>query len=227
MSQLKKHKRLNESLLAPYEKPLLLWLAARMPAWVNPDLLTGLGFAGAVLIFISFILCNIHSGFLWLASLGLLINWFGDSLDGTLARYRKIERPRYGFFLDHAVDALAEVLVFVGVGLSPYVDLNLALLTLVSYLLCEVLSCLILNVRGVFRISFAEIGPTEIRLIGVATNALIFFIGNPVITLPWGVLSLYNVIVSIVGVMLFVFYLVLCWQELRVLAVMDRKPSAD
>src|SRR5512140_709891 len=130
-----KHTRVNQSILGALEKRLLVWMAARMPAWVTPDLLTGLGLLGSVIIFTGYLLTTIDVRFMWLASFGFVLNWFGDSLDGTLARVRQIERPRYGYFIDHVVDTLAEVLVFVGVGLSPYVDLTLALLTLIGYLM--------------------------------------------------------------------------------------------
>ena len=85
---------------------------------MTPDILTAIGFFGTLLISISYILTNQTPAFLWLASLGLVINWFGDSLDGTLARFRKIERPRYGFFIDHTTDALGEVLIMVGIAIS-------------------------------------------------------------------------------------------------------------
>ncbi len=110
MSQMKPHQRVNDILLGPLERPALAWLAAHMPAWVSPDTLTGIGVLGAVIIFLSYSLSNVHSGFLWLASLGFVINWFGDSLDGTLARYRRCERPKYGYFIDHTVDAFNEFL---------------------------------------------------------------------------------------------------------------------
>ncbi|MEL6929454.1 MAG: CDP-alcohol phosphatidyltransferase family protein [Cyanobacteria bacterium J06600_6] len=111
MSKIQPHTRINDILLAPLEKPALQWLAARMPSWVSPDLLTLFGIFGAIVILFAYLLANWTPGFLWLASLGLIINWFGDSLDGTMARYRQIERPKYGFFVDHTVDSLNEVLI--------------------------------------------------------------------------------------------------------------------
>ena len=121
MGDIKPHQRVNDILLGPLERPALQWLAAHMPAWINPDILTGIGILGAVLIFFSYWLSNALPGFLWVASLGFVINWFGDSLDGTLARYRQSERPKYGFLVDHTVDSFNEVLIALGLGLSPYV----------------------------------------------------------------------------------------------------------
>src|SRR5512147_2001859 len=130
MSDAPAHRRVNDILLGPLERPALQWLAARLPAWVTPDLLTGLGLFASVIIFLAYTATNLDKGFLWLASLGFVLNWFGDSLDGTLARYRKIERPRYGFFVDHIVDAASECMVFLGIGLSPYVRFDLACVAL-------------------------------------------------------------------------------------------------
>ena len=106
-----------------------------MPAWMSPDLLTLIGILGAVIIFAGYALTKVNSIFVWLASIGFVVNWFGDSLDGTLARYRKIERPKYGFFVDHTVDAFSQLLIFVGLGLSIYVSFSVAALALTGYLL--------------------------------------------------------------------------------------------
>lgn len=198
MSDIKKHQRINDILLGPLERPALQWLSARMPAWVNPDILTGIGILGAFLIFISYWLTNVNKGFLWLASLGFVINWFGDSLDGTLARYRKIERPKYGFFVDHTVDALSETMVIIGLGLSPYMRFDIACLVLIGYLLMSVLVFITTAVTGVFQISYGKIGPTEIRVIVILLNTFIFFLGNPIIKLPWGAVS----VVDLFGILL-------------------------
>ena len=122
------HIRVNETTITKLEKKALHWLAGRMPAWVVPDTLTIIGLIASIIIFASYGLTYFNKNFLWLASLGFILNWFGDSLDGTLARYRKIERPRYGFFVDHIIDAISEVLVFIGLGLSPYLRFDLAMI---------------------------------------------------------------------------------------------------
>ena len=110
--------RIQTSVLNGVEKKALLWLAERQPKWVNSDTLTLIGFIGSVIIAAGYILSNYNINFLWLASLGLVINWYGDSLDGTLARFRKQQRPVYGFYLDHTMDAINETFMFMGVGLS-------------------------------------------------------------------------------------------------------------
>ncbi len=192
--------RINNSLLGPLERPALAWLAKKMPAWVNSDMLTFFGFLATVLIFISYILTNQNKAFLWLASLGFVFNWFGDSLDGTLARYRHTERPRYGFFIDHTVDAMSECLIFIGLGLSPYLDLKIALFALIGYLLLSILVYITTYVQGVFRISYMKFGPTEIRLIAICVNIILFFIKDPYITTPFGVCTVYDIIVLFLAI---------------------------
>jgi len=138
-----------------------------MPAWITSDQLTGLGFLGAVLTFLGFWLASGRLAFLWLALAGLALNWFGDSLDGSLARFRNTERPQYGFFLDHSVDSFAMALVAAGIGLSPLAHFWCALLALGGYYIIVILSLTTCLATGVFKVSFARVGPTEIRL-GIA-----------------------------------------------------------
>jgi len=218
MTDMKSHKRINDILLGPMERPALRWLAAHMPAWVNPDILTGVGILGSVVIFFSYWLTNINANFLWLASLGLVINWFGDSLDGTLARYRKIERPKYGFFVDHTVDAVSTLLVVFGLGLSPYVKFEIACLALISFLLMSVLVYIRTYVDGVFKISYGKFGPTEVRLIIIIANTVVYFVGNPVVRLWIGAISIYDLIAGIVAALLAVIFVFSTIKQARELA---------
>ena len=199
---IRSHKRVNDILLGPLERPALAWLVTRMPPWMTPDILTGIGVLGSVVTFSGYVLTHLNGGFLWLTSLGFAINWFGDSLDGTLARFRNIERPRYGFFVDHTVDVISAYLVFVGLGLSPYVRLEIACLALVGYLLLSVLSYVRTCVDGVFKISYTKLGPTEMRAIAILSNTLIFFVGNPTVQLPVGTARIYDMIVAVIAVVL-------------------------
>jgi archaetidylinositol phosphate synthase len=199
------HTRVNDSFLARNERVILLWMAERMPTWVTPDLLTLIAFLASILIFASYILTLLSPAFLWLASLGFVINWFGDSLDGNLARYRHIERPRYGYFVDHMVDTIGEVLVFIGLGISPYIHFDLALIALIGYLVLSIYVFLATTASGIFRISYGELGPTFLRLLAIAANTLIFFVGNPAFTLPTGgllagpvALTLYDLVIVVV-----------------------------
>ena len=103
--------RVNDSFLAPLERPALQWLCKHMPAWMTPDILTVIGLIGGVVMAAGYWLCNVNKNFLWIVDLGLVINWFGDSLDGSLARYRRIERFKYGYFVDHTVDITTQTIV--------------------------------------------------------------------------------------------------------------------
>jgi phosphatidylglycerophosphate synthase len=161
LQEIETHHRVNNILLGPLERPALEWLAKHMPMWVTPDLLTTLGLLSAVLISASYYLSSFNRNYLWLANLGLFLNWFGDSLDGNLARYRHIERPHYGFFIDHTVDTISEVLVFIGIGLSPYVDLKLALLALVGYQCMANLVYITTSVKGNSRSPTHPWGPRK------------------------------------------------------------------
>lgn len=201
-------KRLNVILLGPLERPALQWLADRMPAWVTPDFLTLTGFGGSVLVGVAYWL-TVHSpAFLWLASLGLVINWFGDSLDGTLARVRKIERPVYGFFVDHSLDVLGSFFIALGIGLSDYVEFDYAMIALVGYLLMSVSVYVRTNVSGVFQMSYFKIGSTEIRLFIIIANAIIFYVGNPQIDAILGVYALYDLIALGFGTTLILAFVV-------------------
>ncbi|MCJ7659396.1 MAG: CDP-alcohol phosphatidyltransferase family protein [Anaerolineales bacterium] len=221
MSEIKDHERVNDILLGPLERPALQWLAAHMPAWMTPDILTGIGTFGAVLIAVSYWLTNYSEWFLWFASLGFVINWFGDSLDGTLARFRKIERPKYGFFIDHTVDALNETIIFLGFGLSPYLRFEIACLALIGYLLMSVLVYVSTAVSGVFKISDGKLGPTEIRAIAILINVFIFFFGNPSINLPTGGTTVIDLAVLIIALALFLIFIGSSLQQARQLAKED------
>ncbi len=214
-----KHTRVNKALLSTVERTTLAWLSKRMPSWVTPDKLTFFGFLGTLLIGISYYLTNQTPAFLWLASLGLVINWFGDSLDGTLARFRKIERPRYGFFIDHVIDGLGEVIIMIGIGLSPYVDFRIAMIALVGYLLLGNLVYILTYIRNEFRISFAGLSPTEVRLILILTNALVFFFGNAKFQTKFGLYSVYDFVIIVLIVLLFSIYLVMTYVNAKQIAL--------
>jgi len=206
LKKIEDHRRINDILLGPLERPAIAWLVRHLPSWVTSDHLTLLGFLAAVLIGVSYWLTNFDARYLWLANLGFLLNWFGDSLDGSLARYRKLERPKYGFFIDHTVDIVSEVSIFIGIGLSPYVDFEIALIALIGYLCMSNLVYITTSVKGEFKISYGSLGPTEARVIAMIANAIVFFIGNPMIKLPIGEFYLYNLFLIAIICLLFFLY---------------------
>lgn len=213
MSDIANHQRINDILLGPLERPALKWMAAHMPAWVTPDHCTVFGVFGGILTMLGYILTVYDRNFLWLASLGYVINWLGDSLDGNLARFRHIERPIFGFYLDHTVDALIEVLIFVGLGLTPYVSFNVASLTLISYLLLSVLVYIRTSVVGEFKISYGKLGPTEIRVLAILLNVAMYFGGVRMLSLGSVSFTPYDMVVGFIGVLLLLFFLVTAWKE--------------
>jgi len=168
-------KRWNEGLLQAWERPALAFLAARLPRWATPDQLTAIGVAGALASALAYAFSGGHPALLWMATFGLAVNWFGDSLDGTLARLRKIERPRYGYYLDNAIDCFIALPVAVGLGISGYVRFDVCFLSLSIYTMISALTFLRANVTDVFQISYSGAGPTEMRAATAALSALMFF----------------------------------------------------
>lgn len=221
MSNFKSHQRINDILLGPLERPALHWLAGHMPSWVTPDILTGIGILGAGITFAAYCLANLNIHFFWLASLGLVVNWFGDSLDGTLARFRHSERPRYGFFVDHTVDVFSEMLIVLGMGLSPLVRFDIACLALIGYLMLSVFVYVRTYVDGVFQISYGKIGPTEVRLIIILLNMLPFFAGPWRFEMAGYAFSLADVLVSGIAVALLLVFLVSSWRKAQELAQLE------
>ena len=218
MSDINSHRRINDILLGPLERPTLKWLAAHMPTWVTPDICTIIGVAGSFVIAISYLFSVYDRNFLWLASLGFVINWFGDSLDGTLARYRKIERPIFGFFVDHITDAFSVTVIVLGLGLTTYVSFAIACLALIAYLLLCVLVFVRTSAIGEFKISYSKLGPTEIRVLIVLLNIMMYFGGERITSLRVGALDLiaftpYDMIVAMIALLMLYFFIVTAVQD--------------
>jgi len=167
------HVREHGSLLASMEKRLLVAIAHRLPRRINSDHLTLLALAAMAVAGGGYVLAGWDSRARWLVIAALAANWFGDSLDGTVARVRRTERPRYGFYVDHVVDIAGSAFLFAGLAASPFMSAPIALSVLVAYLLVSAEVYLATSVHRVFRMSFAGVGPTELRiLIAVGTVML-------------------------------------------------------
>jgi archaetidylinositol phosphate synthase len=197
------HMREHRSLLAVAEKRLLIRIASHLPPPIHSDHLTVLALAAMALAGLGFWLAQWDSNWLWVVVGALAINWFGDSLDGTLARVRRTERPRYGFYVDHVVDIVGITLLLTGLGCSGFMNPVIALSLLVAYLLVSGEVFLATAVRGVFRMSFLGIGPTELRI--VLSIGAIALRGNPQVTFgALGRAQLFDVggVVAIVGLLI-------------------------
>ncbi len=210
MGDIKEHKRVNDILLGPLERPALQWLAAHQPEWVTPDIMTVTGIMGALVITLGYGLSRFNPAFLWLSTLGFIINWFGDSLDGTLARYRHIERPKYGFYIDHVTDVLTEIIIILGLGLTNYIKFSVASMCCIAYIAMSVLVYVRMNVMGEFKISYGKLGPTEVRLLAILLNIAMFFGGVFTFNISLGsvpiAISPYDLYVAAITFLLIFFF---------------------
>ncbi|MGM9753965.1 MAG: CDP-alcohol phosphatidyltransferase family protein [Candidatus Cryptobacteroides sp.] len=226
--EIKQSTRIQTSLLNGVEKKALVWLAERQPAWVTSDHLTFIGFLGAVIIAIGYVLTTKNINWLWLSNFGFLVNWYGDSLDGTLARVRKTQRPIYGFYVDHTVDAINECIMFIGAGYSALLNLPVAMIALILYLLLSMNVNVNAHLKGEFKLTYAKLGPTEFRILMVIVNCLFLFVepvrnfrvdreilGNPV---SFGILDLVGIfIITAISII----YLVTIYTDAKAYAKID------
>lgn len=162
--------RIQQSVLARPEKRLLIWMAERMPSWIHPDHLTVFGFLAQLMTGVSYAFARSSQFGLTGAIVFLILNWFGDSMDGTLARVRQQQRPRYGFYVDHMLDSVGAVALMAGLALSGYMRPTIAVALLVLFLLLSIQSYLATYTMGEFRMSFWSFGPTELRLFLILGN---------------------------------------------------------
>lgn len=228
MEEKKQAARIQTSILNGLEKKILVWMAERMPRWVSSDMLTFIGFVGACVIATGYALSNLSLQWLWLSSFGFLLNWFGDSMDGSLARVRNTQRKTYGFFIDHNVDVINETIMFVGVGMSPLINLSFAMLALVAYFMLSVYVYIDCHLKGEMKLTYGGLGPTEFRLLVVLVNTLYIFI-------PWlsewkvemtifhneFLVGLMDYVAVAVSFLIFGFYLVSFFKDARYFARID------
>jgi len=219
--------RINDSVLGPLERPALAWLVGRLPPKVVPDHLTAFGVFGALLTATGFVLSCRSLTWLWLASLGLIVNWLGDSLDGNLARLRHIERPRYGFFIDHTTDLFCQSLTFIALGISPLAHFGMACLGLITFLMAFVYTLIAAQTRATMRITYFYFGPTEIRALLLLGNLLTLAVGVVDLrrwfeALPGrGWVSIHDAFIALLAASGVVVIALLAWRDARVLSVED------
>jgi archaetidylinositol phosphate synthase len=221
----RKHTRVIDTFTGPLERPTLLWLAAHMPRWVTPDKLSGFSFLGALLTSAGYVFSRQNSLWLWPAALGFVIHWFGDSLDGTVARYRHIERPRYGFFIDHSLDAFSTTLILFSLGVSPYMRFEIAAVALAGYLLLSIYAVLTTYVADEFKISYAYLGPTEVRIIAIACSIVVYFNGTRFVHLFGGVFTFYELITLGLIVLFYTAFILSSANQAIILSKKEPTPS--
>ena len=185
------HVRQHDSMLAAAEKRALVWMARRLPRWINSDHLSALGLAAMAGAGAAFLLAETDPvAGATLVVLCLLLNWFGDSLDGTLARVRRHERPRYGFYLDHVLDAAGILVLLTGLAFSGFISPVAMLVFLVAYYLLSIEVYLATHALGRFHMSFWGLGPTELRILLAIGTIRMFW--SPDVTIAGEVFRLFD-----------------------------------
>ena len=214
--------RIQTSVLNSLERKLLVWLAARQPKWVNSDMMTFLGSFGAFLIGLGYALTSFNVNFLWLSTFGLLVNWYGDSLDGTLARYRHKQRPVYGYYLDHTMDVVNEAMMFFGAGMAPFFDMRLTLSAYVLYLLLTINVSMNAHLRGEFKLTYFKLGPTEFRIVIALANTVMLCFGERLLNsiIP-------NCFIGVIVLLLGVIYVFTVISDIRHFSAVDPMPEDD
>ena len=214
--------RIQSSVLNSLEHKALIWLAARQPKWVTSDMLTAVGTIGAFLIGLGYALTSIDINFLWLSTLGLLVNWYGDSLDGNLARYRRKQRPIYGYYLDHTMDVINEAMMFFGAGMAPFFDMRLTVAAFVLYLVLTLNVSMNAHLRSEFKLTYLKLGPTEFRLIIALANTILLCFGEKVFDsiIP-------NCFIGFVVLMLGIIYFITVISDIKYYSAIDPLPKDD
>lgn len=211
--------RIQQNWLAANERRLLDHLCKAMPGWVTPDRLTAIGLVGAFMVFTGYLGSLVDPLWLLLSIAGYVVHWFGDSMDGSLARYRAIERPSYGYFIDHSCDGLATLLILAGIGLSPFVTMDVALLALAGYFLLSIHAFLSARVLDELKLSYLAAGPTELRLVLIALTTMMMILGSgPGLFGSW---SGFDVFVGTVASILILLFIRQTWTTGRRLANLD------
>jgi phosphatidylglycerophosphate synthase len=180
-----------KSLTGSLERKVLYWFAARLPPWVNSDHLTVLGFLSMVAAGACYALTSYDPRWLHAVNVLLVVNWFGDSLDGTLARHRNRSRPRYGFYVDHIVDMYGFLALLGGLAVSPYMSRWVAFGLLIVYYMLSIHIYLSIYTEGVFKIAYGKVGGTELRLILIVGNVVLLV--QPCVTVGGRSYALYDV----------------------------------
>jgi archaetidylinositol phosphate synthase len=212
--------RIQQNMLATAERRLLNWLCARLPSWIMPDHLTAIGFVGSLIVSTGYALSTWNPAWLFVSVAAYFVNWFGDSLDGSLARFRKTERPGYGYMVDHSADSLANALLGVGLGCSPYMRMDVALFAIIGYLLMSIHTFIASKVMGEFRLSYMAGGPTELRIMLIIMSLTMFALGPKPSFLPG--FTVFDVFALLLGLVLISLFIVQTLGAAKLLASREK-----
>ena len=220
------HIRQHNSILAASEKRLLVWIASRLPRWINSDALTALGLVAMAGAGGSFYVAQVDPlAGASLVVLCLLLNWFGDSLDGTVARVRNQQRPRYGYYVDHVIDLAGTALLFAGLAASGYMSPLIATLVVAAFFLVSAETYLATHARGVFRMAFLGVGPTELRILMAA--GAIALVTTPTVTVAGlGTVRLWDLGGVIAAIGMTGTFLISSMRNIRALYVEETRPPS-
>ncbi len=194
---------INTAITAKAEEKLKEIICPRIPKWIGPDHLTFIGIVGMIMVSLGFVLGFLNRNYLIFVPLGLLINWFGDSFDGSIARYRKRTRPNYGYYIDKIVDAVVIIILGLGLGLSGFVKIEISLLMTSIYLALMLNVDLLVYVKGVSKNSFGWFGPTEMRIIGVVVSIVMYFLPIKFYAIYGYLTTQYDIVLFVLSVIMF------------------------
>lgn len=194
---------INTAITAKAEEKAKEIICPRIPKWISPDHLTFIGIIGIVMVSVGFVLGFLNRYYLILVPLGLIINWFGDSFDGSIARYRKRTRPNYGYYIDKIVDAIVMIIFGLGLGLSGFVKIEIAILLTAIYLAMMINVDLLVYVKGEAKNSFGWLGPTEARIIGIIISIVMFFVPIRYYDIYGYLVTQYDIVVLGLSVLMF------------------------
>jgi len=223
MDKEQKAVRILQTFTGPWEKPALIKMAQALPAWVNSDHLTVLGIFSSFIIFGGLFLLWRSPWWIMLSNAGFVINWWADSLDGTLARVRHREREKFGHFVDHISDAFGTAIACTGLALSPLVHPGIGLAVALGYLLMNVYAHLLAYVDRVFKISYGRFGPTEVRIMFMAISTVFAFWNPRILTLKQTIFHFADTIFGGVAVVLVVIFVV---SSIKKAIQLDREDRA-
>lgn len=215
------HKAINTGITARTEEKLKTIICPRIPNWMSSDMLTVIGMIGIIISVLGYLFGPQNRLYLLLIVVGMVINWFGDSFDGSIARYRKKTRPNYGYYIDHFLDAIALTILGLGMGYSEYIRLDFALFFVILYLIITEHVLLVNYVQKVFKYSIGAFGPTEIRIIACIVAVYQFFSPIHNYNLEGFIFTQYDIAITIINIVMLFMIITSAYQKALELHKLD------